>query len=195
MATISNTVTLVANETLANSLGAATLLANTVQAGNLTANGSTVEFQLLGQSLPIAFGSENIYPAVLVQVYAGANGNATDQLLVSGNVIPTQDVSGGFLVNGLLVLKGNAKAAGANAGQVWGGLMQVPGTVLGGSVKTITNFYCGGAANGNVTTGNLSSNTCNISFYAQPQTGANTNASITSLVCWVANANGSVGLI
>lgn len=181
VSTNANTLAVITNEVLANSLGG-TLVANNVQLSNLTANGSIIQFILGGQSLPITFGSETIYPPVLVNIYAGANGNTTDQLLMGGNVIPTVDQQGAFLIEGTLVLKANGKAGGGNVNTVWGGSAQIPGAALGGGVKTITNLYVGPTSNGNVNAQLVAANTCNLSFFVQPQTGQNTNASITQLV-------------
>lgn len=180
-----NTLVLIASETLANSLGG-TMIASNVQVSNVTPNGanSMIEFTLAGQSLPVPFGSINNYPPVTVSVYAGSNGNTQDTLLMTGTVFPTQDQGGGFIVNGTLTLRANAKAAGANANQVWGGTMQVPGTALGGDAKTITNIYAGAASNGNVNVTLFNANTCNIGFFVQPQTAQNTNASITALIVY-----------
>ena len=195
----SNSVTLISAETLANSLGATglsvgTLLSNTIQFTNLTANGSWVEFSLIGQSLPVTYGSETNYPPVSISVYAGANGNATDSLLMSANVNPTLDQAGAFTVTGLVMLKANAKTAtnvvGGGAPLQFSGLMQVPGSALGGGVKTILNVYSGPTTNGNVIcSGNTTGNVVNLSFYAAAVTGANANASITCLQATTFNAN------
>lgn len=146
---------------------------------------------MVGQSLPVTFGSETNYPPVLCQIYAGANGNATDTLLASGTIFPTLDQNGGFVVNGILVYRANAKTAvnavggGVNTG--WGGIVQVPGVALGG-VKTLTNIIVGAASNGNVNVVTSTSNTANVSFYFQPQTSVNTNSSITLIMVQTVNA-------
>lgn len=192
-----NVTAIISSETLANSLGATgltvgTLVANTCQVSNQTANGSLIRFTVVGASLPVVFGSETIYPPVLMQVYAGANGNATDTLLASGNIIPTIDQGGAFVATGQLVFRANAKTAvnavggGCNTG--WGGVVSIPGAALGGGVKTVTNLVVGAASNGNVNVVTSTSNTANISFYFASQTGQNTNASISLILVETCNA-------
>lgn len=176
-----NTLTLISGEILANSLGGS-VVANSVQVANTTRNGTVIEFLLAGQSLPIQYGSGTVYPPVQISIYAGANGNTQDQLLVSGNVYPTGDQGGSFIVNGILSLRANGAGGGANANQVWGSVMQMPVTQFNGDVKGIVNVYGGAGSNGNSNVELVGANTCNISFFAQPQTGQNTNVSITSLV-------------
>lgn len=205
MAATSNvtTVTLLHGETLANSLGATglavgTLLANSVQVSNRTANGSSIFFDLSGQALPINSGSETIYAPVLISIYAGANGNATDTLLASANVNPTIDQQGAFLVSGTImylangVTAVNAVGGGVNTG--WGGVVQIPGVALG-QVKTIQNLYVGGASNGSVNVVTSTSNVANLSFYAALNTSQNGNASITAIVVQFANANATAAVV
>lgn len=181
-----NTLVLVANETFANSIGG-TLVASNVQVSNLTPNGTNtvIEFSMVGQSLPIVNGSITIYPQVNVAILAGSNGNVQDQLLVSSLVTPTGDQNGAFFLNGVITLRANAKSAGANANQVWGAIMQVQTGVLGGSVDSVKNVYGGAASNGNVNVALFEANTCNISFFVQPQNATtNCNTSITSLIVY-----------
>jgi hypothetical protein len=191
---VSNTVSLVDTEQLANSLGGPTIIANSVQFTNSTANGSSIKFEILGQSLPITNGSITVYPPVNLQVYCGANGNATDTLLCSATILPTLDQNGGFLCTGLVMLKANAKSAlNAIAGGVnvaVGAAMWSQSTALAGDAKTLLCSYAGAAVNGNANVCLSTSNVANLSFLAQPVTGQNANASITAI--WVQTFNSNV---
>lgn len=180
-----NTVAVITNEVLANSIGG-TVVANSVRLSNTTANGSIIEFLVAGQSLPVSLGGASTnYPPVQISIYAGSNGNTQDQVVLSGNIFSTADQNGAFIVNGMLILKGNGASGGANANTIWGGNMQIPGTALAGDAKTIATVYAGPASNGNVNVQLFNANTCNVSLFVQPQTGANCNASITQFVLFL----------
>lgn len=194
-----NTFTAITSEQLANSIGG-TIIANTVRISNATANGTSIEFLLAGQSLPITLGSITNYPPVLVSFNLGANGNNQDPALFSTTVNPSNDQNGAFVVTGVIVLRTNGAADGPNNANISvTSVAQIPTVSLAGAVDGVKAVYSfpssNGASNLHLGIMNATQNVANLSVFVQPQSSTqNCNTSITSLVFWTCNGAG-VGII
>ena len=122
---ITNTL---ASEQLANSLGAtgnALTVVATAGAINLAAaaantqNGNVFRISVAGITPPIQFGSESIYPPVVLSVLVGANGNIADQV-VGTVTLPSVGTTGAWSADAILTCRKNATfSGGTNANTQW----------------------------------------------------------------------------
>jgi hypothetical protein len=180
--------TSIKNEVLANSTGATggllTAVLTTGNIANTQANGSTYNIVVGGITPAIQFGSESNYPATIVAVAIGANGNAADPIIVQAN-IPPNPQTGAWTADFLVTLRGNGAGAGANANQVWSGISLNPLIPPITGAIIIPAVASSPATNGNVNVAMSSSivaNSVNISVLVAASTGQNANSLVESAI-------------
>lgn len=160
-------------EVVANSNSQILVLSQTA-ASNQVSNGSGTRIVVGGFTSPGTFGSSSIQPAVILNVYVGANGTSADPLVISSALPPTP--TGQFIFDALVITRANAKSAGAAANGIYTGLVIHP-------VPLTLNA----AANGNVNAAFSASNTANISVYAVASGGGPGASLVVETAHFIAN--------
>jgi hypothetical protein len=185
-----------ASETLANSLGAtANALTVVATAGQInlaaaaanTQNGNVFRISVAGIVPPINFGSESVFPPVVLSVLVGANGNIADQVV--GTVsLPTYATNGVWSADAVLTCRKNSTfSGGTNANSQWVCVINnitnpIPYTQT--PEIAISGVASNGAVNVSLQTaaGAYTSNLANISVAVGLNTSQNGNAFVESCI-------------